>query len=449
MKPFKPFRSGAWRFGRKRRRPTWKLIVPVVLLVGAAAFAAGRFWPGGGAPLHPIITPGLPPANNTAGRLLDAGAEQRLTMQQIEQQVRWRYGKDTPALRYEVSYRVIRYTSTDSDGSQLNEYARVYLPVGISGKVPTLAFAPGTTGLGDACAASLEQPQVRNLGDYQASFLALASQGMIVVSPDYEGMRDPGRLHHYMVGDLEGRAVLDALRAAGKIQDAAAAASGRVYLAGYSQGGQAAAFADQIAPTYTPDLKVAGYIAYAPVSDVKRTWQDILHGSTLDWFGPYVLASYGDYYQEKLKIDQILLPKWTAHLTDDVVSHCIDSAPHFWGTKPDQIYTPQFLAALNDGNLAQHGYTVLAAELSANSALNDTTATPKLLVQGDKDNVILPAQTADFKAKLCQNRAGAVHEEVIASADHYTIPVMAFQAVWQWIQAQEAGQPAPTDCSQP
>lgn len=445
MRPFKPFRSGGWRFGKKRR-PTWKVLVPAVLVVAAAAFAAGRLWPWSGQPLHPIVTPGLPPATNTAGRLLDAGAEQRLALPQIEQQVRWRYGKETPALHYEVAYRTIRYTSTDSDGTQLNEYARVYLPVGAVDKLPTMAFAPGTTGLGDACAASLEQPLVRNLGDYQASFLALASQGIIVVSPDYEGMRDPGRLHHYMVGDLEGRAVLDALRAAAKVGGVGSASNGRVYLAGYSQGGQAAAFADQIAPTYAPDLKVAGYIAYAPVSDVKRTWQDILHGSTLDWFGPYVLASYSDYYQDHLNIDQVLLPKWTAHLTDDVVSHCIDSAPHFWGTKPDQLYTPGFLAALSDGKLADHGFAVLASELSANTVLSDTTATPKLLVQGDKDNVILPAQTADFKAKLCQNRAGAVHEEVIPGADHYTIPVAAFQVAWQWIQAREAGQPAPTDC---
>jgi hypothetical protein len=445
VKPLKPFRSGTWRFG-KRRRVSLRVWLMLTLLVGVGAFAAGRFVPLGKTAVHPIVTPGLPAASEVGGRVLDAGLSQPLNLQQIESQVRWRYGKDTPAPKFPVTFRLVRYTSTDSNGKQVNEYARVYVPQGATTKLPMLAFSPGTTGLGDACASSLEQPLVRNLGDYQAHALALASQGIMVVIPDYEGMRDPGRLHHYMVGDLEGRAVLDAMRAASKVRGVGANFNGRAYLAGYSQGGQAAAFADQIAPTYAPDLKIAGYIAYAPVSDVKRTWQDILHGSSLDWFGPYVLTSYSDYYSEKLDINQVLLPKWTAHLTDDVVSHCIDSAPHFWGTKPDQIYTSGFLAALNDGQLTNHGFSTLAAELSANSVLGDTTATPKLLVQGGKDNVILPAQTKDFKAKLCQNRAGAVHQQDFPDGDHYTIPVLAFQAVWQWVQSQESGQSAPTDC---
>lgn len=441
------FRQAVWRRSKRRRLRPW-VWVALILVAAGGAYAAGRLlpWPGQSAGSHPIVTPGLPVSSAAGGRLSSTGTPTHLTAEQIMSQVRWRYGQAAPQPRFTVTYWLIRYTSTDSQGQPLTEYARVYVPDNLGAKVPLVSFAPGTTGLADSCATSLEQPQVHNLGDYQAHYLALASQGSVVVAPDYEGMRDPNRLHHYMVGDLEGRAVLDAIRAAGQMRPVALASNGHVYLAGYSQGGQAAAFADQIAPTYAPDLHISGYIGYAPVSDVKRTWQDILHGSTLDWFGPYVLASYSDYYHDQPETDKVLLPRWSEHLMSDVQAHCIDSAPHFWGEKPDQIYTPEFLAALADGQLAAHGYPVLAAELGANSALGDTTPTPKLLVQGEKDDVILPAQTSDFAARLCLNRAGAVSEQVIPGANHYTIPVAGFAVVWQWIQNLEAGQPAPTQC---
>ncbi len=58
--------------------------------------------------------------------------------------------------------------------------------------------------------------------------------------------------------------MLDAARAARNL--VGGEASNQVVILGFSQGGQAALFASQIAPTYAPDLLVAGAAAAAPVT---------------------------------------------------------------------------------------------------------------------------------------------------------------------------------------
>jgi pimeloyl-ACP methyl ester carboxylesterase len=307
-----------------------------------------------------------------------------------------------------------------------------------------MSFAPGTTGVGDSCASSLEEPMVRNLGDYEAQYLAYASQGMAVVATDYEGMRDPNLLHHYMVGLLEGRAMLDATRAARQVTGLTQIARDPIFLGGYSQGGQAALWADQIDRSYAPDVRVSGVVALAPVSSVLQTWQAILHGSDIDWFGPYVLASYGDYYKN-LNVDEILLPKWTTNLLADVTSHCIDSAPKFYGANPAAVYTPQFLSALETGDLADNGYAALADDMTANN-ITEATSTPKLLLQNLGDTTILSSQTSAMNTQLCQMGSGHVQTDTFPGGTHYTMPVSGFTTALDWMTNIKDGKTPPTDC---
>ena len=74
---------------------------------------------------------------------------------------------------------------------------------------------------------------------------------MIVVATDYEGLGTPG-IQPYLVGQSEAQGVLDAARAARSL--VGRAASNTVVVIGYSQGGQAALFAGQIAQSYAPEL---------------------------------------------------------------------------------------------------------------------------------------------------------------------------------------------------
>ncbi|MCA9349773.1 hypothetical protein KC853_01850, partial [Candidatus Saccharibacteria bacterium] len=121
---------------------------------------------------------------------------------------------------YQVSKQEIVFSSLGKSDREIELNARVYFPdnIEVAKKLPVVVFASGTTGISDICANSLEQPNleptaVNNWGNYQSHMIGYASQGYIMVIPDYEGMRDAEDIHHYMVGELEGRVMLDALKA--------------------------------------------------------------------------------------------------------------------------------------------------------------------------------------------------------------------------------------------
>jgi acetyl esterase/lipase len=116
--------------------------------------------------------------------------------------------------------------------------------------------------MGDRCAPSLSLPTGTN---YEiASVRRLLDQGCAVAVTDYEKLGPPGD-HTCFVKDAEAHAVLDIVRAAQRLPDAATGEWGigpasPVALWGYSQGGQAAAAAAEIEATYAPELDLAGYL---------------------------------------------------------------------------------------------------------------------------------------------------------------------------------------------
>ena len=67
----------------------------------------------------------------------------------------------------------------------------------------------GTTGLADHCAPSLTASGLVRNADNES----LLRAGYVVAATDYEGLGTPG-LHPYIVGQSEGRGMLDAARAA-------------------------------------------------------------------------------------------------------------------------------------------------------------------------------------------------------------------------------------------
>jgi pimeloyl-ACP methyl ester carboxylesterase len=124
---------------------------------------------------------------------------------------------------------------------------------------PVISWAHGTVGSADLCAPS----RVGTQGNYDSPLLnRWLKAGFAVVRTDYPGLGTPGP-HPYLIGVSEGHSVLDMVRAARKLDKHL---SRDVVIAGHSQGGQAALFAASLAPKWTPELKVRGTVAFAPVS---------------------------------------------------------------------------------------------------------------------------------------------------------------------------------------
>jgi pimeloyl-ACP methyl ester carboxylesterase len=159
------------------------------------------------------------------------------------------------------TFRIL-YASRSVTGAPIAVSGWVHLPAPSSRPAPILAWAHGTTGMADACAPS---KGLRYLGPA----VPLVDDGMAIVATDYEGLGTPG-LHPYLVGPSEGRSVLDAVLAARHLPGAHL--SEDVVIWGHSQGGHAAAFAHELAPSWTPELHVRGTVAIAPPASMSHLW---------------------------------------------------------------------------------------------------------------------------------------------------------------------------------
>src|SRR5262249_21139617 len=147
------------------------------------------------------------------GEVIAQDSAQTLSIAQAANLARQNYGIATLPVTTGVTKITFHYKSELPGGDDITVYGRAYLPDSPRKNLPIFAFAPGTTGISDICAGSLERPAKANWGNYDSHMTMYASQGFATVITDYEGMRDPARMHHYMVGELEGRAVLDSVRA--------------------------------------------------------------------------------------------------------------------------------------------------------------------------------------------------------------------------------------------
>lgn len=121
-----------------------------------------------------------------------------------------------------------------------------------AGGWPVVAWAHGTTGVGDACAPSANPRSARDTA-YLGAWLR---EGFVVVATDYQGLGTPGP-HPYLHTRAQAYSMLDAVRAALTLPGVA----NQVVLVGQSQGGGAAFGTAGLASSYAPDVKVLGTVA--------------------------------------------------------------------------------------------------------------------------------------------------------------------------------------------
>lgn len=195
-----------------------------------------------------------------------------------------------PATAYRIMYR-----STDRTGTPIAVTGSVLIPTAQwsgRGPRPLVAYAVGTQGLGDKCAPSR---QLAAGSEYEGVFISgLLARGFAVVVPDYQGLGTEG-VHTYMSREVTGRAVLDSIRAAQRLAPANLAAGGPVAITGYSQGGQAAAAAAELAASYAPEQNLKGVVAGAVPADLVRVAGN-LDGSLYFAFLGYAVAGLATSY---------------------------------------------------------------------------------------------------------------------------------------------------------
>jgi hypothetical protein len=323
---------------------------------------------------------------------------------------------------------LVLYRSESATDAPIAVSGRVLVPSAPwagAGPRPIVSVASGTRGIGDRCAPSKFQP------DYEKPLFidAMLRRGWAVAVTDYEGLGTPGR-HPYVVGPSEGHAVIDAVRAATRLPAAGLAAGGPVAFSGYSQGGGGAAWAGELAPSYAPELDVAGITAGGTPADLDVV-ADSLDGGI--GFGFLLLSALGlDAAYPELNLPAYLDDKGRT-LYDTQQDACVDAVfGYAFGhiadyTTTNPLTTPAWRARLAENKLGAH-----------------RPAAPVFLFHGSADEIIPLSQARALRRTYCA--AGVDVTWATYLGEHVTTLAFSAGDVVRYLGDRFAGKPARSNC---
>ncbi|KAA9130008.1 lipase family protein [Microbacterium caowuchunii] len=191
----------------------------------------------------------------------------------------------------------ILYTTRDAHGFRAVGSAMVIVPDDPApGPRPVIIWNHGTTGVARGCAPSLTDGTATKWAI--PALEQMLARGWVVVAPDYSGQGAPGTFP-YLIGKGEAHSALDAVLAAGEMEDLVLSPQTVVW--GHSQGGHAALWTSQLAEEYTPGLDILGTAAFAPAADPLELARELTSGDAgamLTVLVSWVLVPYADTYAD-------------------------------------------------------------------------------------------------------------------------------------------------------
>jgi hypothetical protein len=329
---------------------------------------------------------------------------------------------------------LVLYRSTTVTGDPVAVSGVVIAPGPAAPAVPpggrtVLAWAHGTTGLGDTCAPSATYP------DGKATELAIAqyavSQGWVYTATDYQGLGTPGG-HPYAVGLAEGRDVLDSVRAAERLTGSGAAPTSKALVWGHSQGGGAAAFAGELQPTYAADVDLVGAIVGAPATEFDTIQANLDGGPN---FGLALMPVVG-------------FPAAYPSLSYGAILNAA-------GQQAVHQIADQCLGQITTEFAGRHASDYLVADpsqapgwkdaIAANEAGQRTTPVPMFLYQGEADQIIPVAVSQTLLGKYCA-LGDVVERKTYPGKDHTSVIPAALPDILNYAADRLAGKAAPSSC---
>jgi pimeloyl-ACP methyl ester carboxylesterase len=333
---------------------------------------------------------------------------------------------------YISAYRVL-YRSRGLHGESIAVSGVVIVPKGpppAAGR-PVVAWAHPTSGVVTRCAPS------RAIFIFQQiqGLRAMADAGYVVAATDYPGLGGPG-VHPYLVGESEGRAVLDIVRAARAMGQADASRDFAVW--GHSQGGQAALYAGLLAKTYAPELNLVGIAAAAPATELAILMKDDLGSAGGKNLTAMTLWSWQRVFGAPMS--RVVEPE-AIPVVNRLAEACIESIYDLVVRRDiERPLERSFLKVKNPVDIEP--WRSLAAANSPGPLPSDI---PLFVAQGSADQLVRPAVTRDYVNRAC--RAGdKVRLVILPGVGHGFAGRDSAAAAIQWIAARFAGDAPPDDC---
>jgi alpha-beta hydrolase superfamily lysophospholipase len=289
---------------------------------------------------------------------------------------------------------------------------------------PVVSWAHGTTGIGPTCAPS------REVNGNQGLVQHTVDSGYVYAATDYSGLGPNGQRHPYLSGVTEAHNAIDIVRAAIRLSSTDASPEWVVY--GHSQGGQAALFAAQLAPTYAPELHLLGAVATAPASPLALATATADRASR-----PFVIMMLlglpTDYPQ--LRPEDYLTDKALA--ADSVVdAGCgAEIAARYWGFGPGETVKASVLDVEP------------ARSILAENDPGQTASSAPIFIPHGTDDRLVPAWTSQVLFERLCRRGQVVDRKTYAGQNHGAVVLASTLDVDRWIADRFAARPAPNGCA--
>jgi pimeloyl-ACP methyl ester carboxylesterase len=321
----------------------------------------------------------------------------------------------TGPAKCDVKVVPLNYKTIGVSGEKTNASGVLLLPSGANCTKPAglVAYAKGTD--------VQKLRTLANPGDSETLLLAAmyAAQGYAVVATDYLGFaKSEYPYHPYLHADSEASSVIDSIRAARKAANALSASlSGKVMLAGYSQGGHASMAAHRaIERDNAAEINVVAGAHLAGPYNMSGSLKSSAVIAGYQFFVPYLVTAwqkvYGTVYSRASDVFkdpyagyiETLLPSATLDYTTLVTSQKL---PGINGETPTQARDAMFqLAYLTDAQTNEKNGLYLAGK--KNDLLGWSPKSMLMLCGGAGDPTVPPAlhqapMKADFDSRKLSN----------------------------------------------
>lgn len=331
----------------------------------------------------------------------------------------------------------IMYTSRDAHGRRTAVTGTLLTPVVPwqgPGERPLISFAVGTQGMADRCAPSR---QLAAGQEYEGAFLSgFLARGYTVVVTDYEGLGTPG-VHAYVNSRALGNNVLDAARAATRVETDPVTRTAPVYLAGYSEGGNAVGGALQRHATYAPGVPLAGGYAGAVPADLARVAPP-LDGSLYTTFLLYSVAALDAGYP-RLGVGDLLNRRGRQAVRRAARTCTADGlAPFAFADTSTYTRSGRSLTSL----LARRDVARVLRSLRVGTVAPDV---PVIVAHSRLDDVVDFGQDRDAVRRWCRLGATVAFRPGVAPT-HVGGAVESYPQALAWIEARVGSVPAPSSC---
>ena len=314
------------------------------------------------------------------------------------QQMMTSVGITAATSRYDVKAYKITYKTLDPSGTLVNASGLVVVPQKASGVMsPLLSVQHGTIFRTSEAPTS---PGSFHFGTGSA----IASIGYITVMPDYLGYGDSsGTLHPYLHAQTLASSSIDMLRAARKfLQQNAIAVNGKLFLAGYSEGGYATlAMQKEMETNLSSEFSITASEPGAGPYDMSATTRTMLAAATLPEpsYAAFVVKAYDAIYNNPSEIGNYIQPAYVGAVnssfdgTKDMAT--IDAALGGGSIAPGDLFGQSFLTSY-----AGTGEAKLKAAMASNDIYNWAPKVPTRLFHGTQDTIVPYANAATALATM-------------------------------------------------